>query len=33
MEDGTLRILGDNSFGQAGNGTVGGSVNMAEAGI
>ena len=33
MEDGTLCILGDNSFGQAGNGTAGGSVNMAEAGI
>ena len=33
MEDGTLCILGDNSFGQAGNGTSGGSVNMAEAGI
>jgi alpha-tubulin suppressor-like RCC1 family protein len=29
MKDGTLRIQGDNSFGQAGNGKIGGTVNMA----
>ena len=31
LEDGTILIQGDNSFGQAGNGTTGGSVNMSEA--
>ena len=29
MDDGTIRIQGDNSFGQAGNGQSGGAVNMA----
>jgi alpha-tubulin suppressor-like RCC1 family protein len=33
MEDGTVRIQGNNSYGQAGNGTTGGTVRMAEAGI
>ena len=33
MEDGTVRIQGNNSYGQAGNGTTGGTVHMAEAGI
>ncbi len=32
-EDGTIRILGTNSNGQAGNGTVGGNVNFAEVDI
>ena len=30
MKDGTLRVQGDNSFGQAGNGQSSGTVNMAE---
>ena len=33
MEDGTVRIQGNNSYGQAGNGTTGGTVNMSETGI
>jgi alpha-tubulin suppressor-like RCC1 family protein len=33
MEDGTVRIQGNNNYGQAGNGTTGGTVHMAEAGI
>ncbi len=31
MEDGRILILGDNTFGQAGNGSSGGRVNFAEA--
>ena len=30
MEDGTLRVQGSNDYGQAGNGTTGGSVSMSE---
>jgi alpha-tubulin suppressor-like RCC1 family protein len=30
LEDGTILVQGDNSYGQAGNGTAGGSVNMGE---
>ena len=30
MEDGTVRIQGNNTYGQAGNGTTGGTVNMSE---
>jgi alpha-tubulin suppressor-like RCC1 family protein len=30
MEDGTLRVQGNNSYGQAGNGTTGGTVQMSE---
>ena len=30
MEDGTLRVQGSNAYGQAGNGTTGGSVSMSE---
>jgi alpha-tubulin suppressor-like RCC1 family protein len=33
MEDGTVRIQGNNSYGQAGNGTSGGTVHMVEAGV
>jgi alpha-tubulin suppressor-like RCC1 family protein len=32
-EDGTVLIQGNNSYGQAGNGTTSGTVNMSEAGI
>lgn len=30
LQDGTILVQGDNSYGQAGNGTAGGSVNMGE---
>ncbi len=33
MEDGTIRIQGNNSYGQAGNGATSSTVHMAEAGI
>lgn len=33
MEDGTIRVQGSNAFGQAGNGTAGGTVNLVEADI
>ncbi len=33
MEDGTVRVQGNNSYGQAGNGTTGGTVHMTETGI
>ena len=32
-EDGSVRVLGDNTYGQAGNGTTGGSVFFAEADV
>ena len=28
MEDGSLRVQGNNTYGQAGNGTTGGTVHM-----